>query len=366
MAEEPHHPGQTLTHGSTVFEPALGDEHPPSGTGSSSLAQTLASGPVRRLVCHSVVPGWVTCVAEGVEVMGSADRPLRPDAAATAPSADEACQQALRQAMARHAAGFWDAEALTKHPPQPPHGTGPGPWVRMWVGDAQQREVWMPAARVYAPFRLANGRVVGDLLGLACADALATARSAAQHQQIQRRALLPLWQALARQQRAGSAPQPAEGVRDLIVCHAHGLSLAISFQWSPSGPLFGVAGVGCAVDDEQALALARSDRVHTEALLRLQQTGEWGGSPQGCPPGLDEQVHRLAWRQDEALAMAALVGRWRARARPTGGAAQRPTLAWADLTPTALRAAGLWVVRALWLDGEGSGLSRPTPPSPLR
>lgn len=366
MAEEPHHPGQTLTHGSTVFEPALGDEHPPSRTGASSLAQTLASGPVRRLVCHSVVPGWVTCVAEGLEVVGSAGRPLSPDAMATAPSADEACQQALHQSMARHAAGFWDAQALTKHPPQSPHGTGPGPWVRMWVGDAQQREVWMPAARVYAPFRLANGRVVGDLQGLACADGLAAARSAAQHQQITRRAMLPLWQALARQPRASSSAQPADGVCDRIVCHAHGLSLAVSFQWSRSGPLFGVAGVACGVNDDKALAHARRDRAHTEALLRLQQAGVWGGPPEACPPGLDDHVHRLAWHPDEAMAMAALVSRWRARAQPTGGAAQRSALAWSDLTPPSLRDAGLWVVRALWLDGEGSGLSQPAPLSPPR
>lgn len=364
MAEEPHHPGQTLTHGSTVFEPALGDEHPPSRTGASSLAQTLASGPVRRLVCHSVVPGWVTCVAEGLEVVGSAGRPLSPDAMATAPSADEACQQALHQSMARHAAGFWDAQALTKHPPQSPHGTGPGPWVRMWVGDAQQREVWMPAARVYAPFRLANGRVVGDLQGLACADGLAAARSAAQHQQITRRAMLPLWQALARQPRASSSAQPADGVCDRIVCHAHGLSLAVSFQWSRSGPLFGVAGVACGVNDDKALAHARRDRAHTEALLHLQQAGVLGGPPEACPPGLDDHVHRLAWHPDEAMAMAALVSRWRARAQPTGGAAQRSALAWSDLTPPSLRDAGLWVVRALWLDGEGSGLSQPRPLSP--
>lgn len=366
MAAEPHRPGQTLPLGQTVFEPAPGGVHQPSGSVSPSLAHALASGPVRRLVCHSVVPGCVTCVAEGLEVMGSAAQALRPDATATAPSADEACQQALHQAMARHAAGFWDAEALTKHPPQPPHGTGPGPWVRMWAGDEQRRDVWMPAARVYAPFRLTNGRVVGDLDGLACADALSAARSAAQHQQIKRRAMLPLWQSLARQQRAGSALQPADGVRDLIVCHSHGLSVAISFQWSRSGPLFGVAGVGCAANDDKALTLARSDRMHTEALLRLQQAGVWGGLPEACPPGLDDHVHRLAWRQDEALAMATLVGRWRARARPTGGAVQRSALAWADLTPAALREQGLWVVRALWLDGEGGALNRPTPLSPLR
>lgn len=366
MAAEPHRPGQGSPHGPPVFEPVVASGQEPPSTHAPSFARGLvpASGPVRGLTCHSVVPGWVTCVVEGAEVIGSAGKPVRADAMATAPSADEARQLAWALAMARHAAGFWDADAFTKHPPQPPHGTGPGPWVRMWVGDAQQREVWMPAARVYAPFRLANGRVVGDLQGLACADGLAAARSAAQHQQITRRAMLPLWQALARQPRASSSAQPADGVCDRIVCHAHGLSLAVSFQWSRSGPLFGVAGVGCGVNDDKALAHARRDRAHTEALLRLQQAGVWGGPPEACPPGLDDHVHRLAWHPDEAMAMAALVSRWRARAQPTGGAAQRSALAWSDLTPPSLRDAGLWVVRALWLDGEGSGLSQPRPLSP--
>ena len=366
MAAEPHRPGQGSPHGPPVFEPVVASGQEPLGTHVPSFVQgwVPASGPVQRLTCHSVVPGWVTCVAEGAEVIGSAGQPVRADATATAPSADEARQLAWAHAMARHAAGFWDADALTKHPPQPPHGTGPGPWVRMHVGDEKLRDVWMPAARVYAPFRLASGRLAGDLQGLACANGLVAVRSAAQHQQITRRAMLPLWQALARQPRAGSSAQPADGVRDLIVCHAQGLSLAISFQWSRSGPLFGVAGVGCGVNDDKALAQARSDRVHTEALLRLQQAGVWGGPPGACPPGLDDHVHRLAWHQDDALAMAALVGRWRARARPMGGVAQRSALAWADLTPPSLREAGWWVVRALWLDGEGSGLSLPMPLSP--
>jgi len=362
MAAEPHRSGHASSAGPSIFlHPAEPEQLVPDGL-NQAYTVTLPAGPVRRLVYRSVVRGTVTCAVDGADVLGSAGVPLRVDAVATAPSADQARQQALNKGLARHAAGLWDAEALSKHPPQPPHGTGPGPWVRMWVGDGQ-REVWMPAARVYSPFRLANGRLVGDDEGLACAGSLDAARAGAQVLQVRRRALLPLWQALERQKRAGGPPlKLAEGVRDLLVCHAHGLSLAISFQWSAAGPFYGVAGLGCAADDASALAQARSDRVHTEAQLRLQQAGVWGGQPQSRPPDMDLHVHRLAWSLDEAMAMAGLVSRWRARARPTASAAQR--LAWADLTPPALREMGLRVVRSLWLDGEGGWLSRPAPLSP--
>jgi len=364
MAAEPHLSGQALPPGPSIFlYPAAPEQLAPDGL-NQAYTVALAAGPVRRVVYRSVVAGSVTCMVDGADVLGSAGVPLRVDAVATAPTADQARQQALSLGLARHAAGLWDADALSKHPPQPPHGTGPGPWVRMWVGDGQ-REVWMPAARVFSPFRLANGRLVGDHEGLACAGSLEAARAGAQMHQVKQRALLPLWQALERQKRTdGAALALADGVRDLVVGHAHGLSLAVSFQWAAAGPFYGVAGLGCAVDDASALALASSDRVHTEAQLRLQQAGVWGEQAQSRPPDMDHHVHRLAWNADEAMAMAALVSRWRARARPTASTAQRSALAWADLTPPALREMGLCVVRSLWLDGEGGWLSRPTQLSP--
>lgn len=364
MAAEPHRSGQALPSGSGVFSQPTDPAQLATDGLNQAYTVALPAGPVRRLVYRSVVRGTVTCAVDGAHVLGSAGVPLRVDAVATAPSAEQARQLALSKGLARHAAGLWDADALSKHPPQPPHGTGPGPWVRMWVGDAD-REVWMPAARVYSPFRLANGRLVGDDEGLACSVSVDAAKAGAQMSQVKRRALLPLWQALERQKRAGEPPlAPEEGVRDLVVSHAHGLSLAVSFQWSASGPFYGVTGLGCAADDASALAQARSDRVHTEAQLRLQQAGVWGGPPQSRPPEMDVHVHRLAWNADEARAMAVLVSRWRARARPTASGAQRSALAWADLTPPALREMGLWVVRSLWLDGEGGWLSRPAPLSP--
>ncbi len=364
MAAEPHRLGQAVPPGPSIFlHPAEPGRLVPDGL-NQAYTVTLPAGPVRRLVYRSVVPGSVTCVVDGAEAVGSAGVPLRVNAVATAPNADQARQQALSKGLARHAAGLWDAAALSKHPPQPPHGTGPGPWVRMGVGDAD-REVWMPAARVYSPFRLGNGRLVGDDEGLACAGSLNAARAGAQMLQVMRRALQPLWQALERQKRAGEQPlAPDEGVRDLVVSHAHGLSLAVSFQWSVAGPFSGVTGLGCAADDASALAQARSDRVHTEAQLRLQQAGVWGGPPQSRPPDMDVHVHRLAWNAQEARAMAVLVSRWRARARPSASAAQRSALAWVDITPPALREMDLWVVRSLWLDGEGGWLSRPAPLSP--
>ena len=364
MAAEPHRAGPV----SGARAPVSASEVAPPSAASEGLPPAyvvdLSVGPVRRLEYRSLVPGHVTCRVQGAELVGSAGVPLFVEALATAATADEARHLALGKALARHAVGFWDPAALSKHPPQPPHGTGPGPWVRMWVGEGQ-REVWMPAARVYAPFRLGNGRLVGDGEGLACAGSLDAARAGAQVEQVRRRALQPLWQALERHKRAGEpVPVPDDGVRDLVVGHAQGLSLALSFQWSLAGPVFGVAGLGCAVGDEQALVQARSDRAHTEALLRLQQAGVWGGLPQDRPLDMDARVHRLAWRKDEALAMATLVNRWRARAKPATNAAQRTGLAWADLTPPTLYERGLWVVRALWLDGEGGGLSWPAPPSP--
>lgn len=364
MAAEPRRSGHALPLGPTVFSQPTDSVQLATDGQNQAYTVNLPTGSVRRLVYRSVVKGTVTCLVDSSDVLGSAGVPLQVDAVATAPSAEQARQLALSKGLARHAAGLWDVETLSKHPPQPPHGTGPGPWVRMQVGDAD-REVWMPAARVYAPFRLANGRLVGDDEGLACAMSVDAAKAGAQMSQVKRRALLPLWQALERQMHAGET-QPAldEGVRDLVVCHAHGLSLAVSFQWSAAGPFYGVTGLGCAADDASALAQARSERVHTEALLRLQQAGVWGGPPQSCPPDMDVHVHRLAQNADEARAMAVLVSRWRARARPTVSGAQRSALAWTDLTPPALREMGLWVVRSLWLDGEGGWLSRPAPLSP--
>lgn len=364
MAAEPHRAGST-------FQPVGHIHHAPplSQVWTDSQARTfvvdLPAGPMRRLVYRSVVAGHVTCSVYGADVVGSAGVPLRTQAVATACTADEARQQALRKVLAQHAAGFWDDQALTKHPPQPPHGMGPGPWVCMSVGDDEERQVWMPAARVYSPFRLTDGRLTGDEDGLACGGSMEAARSCAQLQQVERRAVLPWWQALERQLRDRDvSPVAPSGVCDLVVAHASGLSLAFSFQWSMEGPLFGLAGLGCAATDELALAQARVDRAHTEAQLRLQQAGVWGGLPQGCPPGMDPQIHRLAWRPDAAMAMAALASRWRARAKPQGGGfARRSALAWADITPPALREMGLWVVRALWLDGEGGAFSRPVPPS---
>lgn len=324
---------------------------------------------MRRLTFHAAVAGHVTCEAEGSDVLGSAGVPLRTAAVATALTADEARQHALNKGLARYAAGRWDAHALSKHPPQSPHGIGPGPWVRMWVGEVGECEVWLPAARVYSPFRLANGRLTGDDEGLACAGSVAQARFGAQVQQVGRRAMLPLWQALERRLRSKEPVEvAAHGVRDVVVAHAHGMSLAISFQWSAAGPWYGCLGLGCAMDDGSALSQARADRVHTEALLRLQGSGIWGGLPQDRPRDMDAQVHRLAWGLDEAMAMASLLAHWRARARARSAVdvSQRSGLAWADLTPAALREQGLWVVRALWLDGEGGALNRPTPLSPLR
>lgn len=364
MAEEPQHPGQASPSGPPIFL------HPPVSVQASAHGQgqvhvvEMQQGPVRRLVYRSAAAGHVTCEVVGAHVLGSAGVPLRTHAVATARTADEARLHALSKGLARHAAGFWDAETLSKHPPQPPHGIGPGPWVCMWVGEAGQREVWMPAARVYWPYRLSNGRLVGDDEGLACAGSIEAARSGAQAQQVKRRAMLPFWQALARERReSGSVTAPTEGLHDLVVAHAHGLSLAVSFQWSTAGPLHGVFGLGCAADDDAALAQARKDRAHTEAQLRLQSAGVWGGGPQDRPPDMDAHAHRLAWDLDEALAMATLVMRWRARARPAVSAAQHSRLAWADLTSPALRDMGLRVVRALWLDGEGGGLSQPMQPS---
>lgn len=362
MAAEPHRPGQALPPGPTIFSHL---SEPPQafhdGLGQA-YAVELPAGPLRRLVFRSVVAGHVTCQVEGAEVVGMAGVPLRVDAVATACTADAARQLALSKALARHAAGFWDAHALSKHPPQAPHGIGPGPWVSMRVGDGGEREVWMPAARVYSPFRLANGRLVGDDEGLACAGSIELARLDAQAQQIGRRALLPLWQVLEREMREPDMSfAVTDGARDLVVAHAHGMSLAISFQWWAAGPMYGVLGWGCAADDSLALAQARSDRVHSEVQLRLQQAGVWGGQPQDRPPDMGAHVHRLAWGLDAAMAMAALLSRWRARARPATHSAQRAGLAWVDVTPPALRDMGLAAVRALWLDGEGGWLSRPAP-----
>lgn len=369
MAAEPHHPGPALPPGPTVFSPSPNRSQDLAGPAGPTWTEALSVGPMRRLVFHSAVAGHVTCEAEGADVLGSAGVPLRTAAVTTALTADEARQHALNKGLARYAAGRWDAQDLSKHPPQAPHGIGPGPWVRMWVGDVGAREVWMPAARVYSPFRLANGRLTGDDEGLACAGTVEQARFDAQVQQVGRRAMLPLWQALERRLRSLEKGDVAtQGARDVVVAHAHGMSLAISFQWSAAGPLYGCLGLGCAVDDGLALSQARTDRVHTEALLRLQAAGVWGEPPQDRPRDMDAQVHRLAWGRDEAMAMASLLCHWRARGRAWSAvdAAQRSGLAWADLTPTALREQGLWVVRALWLDGEGGALSRPTPLSPPR
>lgn len=362
MAAEPHRPDQAMPPGQTIFSyPPEPPQALPDGLGQACVVE-LPAGPLRRLVFRSVVAGHVTCQVEGADVVGVAGVPLRADAVATASTADAARQLALRKALARHAAGFWDTRALSKHPPQAPHGIGPGPWVCMRAGDEGEREVWMPAARVYAPFRLANGRLVGDDEGLACAGSIELARLDAQVQQIGRRAMQPFWQGLERKMRAPDTSfATADGVRDLVVAHAHGMSLAISFQWWAAGPLYGVLGWGCAVDDGLALAQACSDRAHTEAQLRLQQAGVWGGQPQDRPPDMDAHVHRLAWGWDAAMAMAALLTRWRARAPPSANAAQRSGLAWVDIAPPALRDMGLCVVRSLWLDGEGGWLSRPAP-----
>lgn len=363
MAAEPNRSGPALP----PVNPSLHlPELPPASPNSLSQAFVveLPAGPMRRFVYRSAVMGHVTCAACGADAVGSAGVPLCTDALATARTADEARKLALAKGLARHAAGFWDPNALSKHPPQSPHGMGPGPWVLMWVGEKGAREVWMPASRVYSPFRLANGRLVGDDEGLACGGSLEAARYGAQVQQVRRRAMQPLWQTLERHLRGQEVlPGMADGERDLVVAHAHGLSLAVSFRWSKGGPFYGVTGLGCAADDEQALVQARADRAHTEAQLRLQQAGVWGGSPQDCPPAMEPHVHRLAWNLHEAMAMAALVNRWRARARPAVGAAPRSPLAWADLTTPALREMGVSVVRALWLDGEGGVLSRPAPPS---
>lgn len=365
MATKPHRPGQVPPTGL----PTAGSGQPFLPFASDDLTQAhdqvLPPGLLRRLDCRTVVSGHVTCVVEGAAVLGSAGSPWRADAVATAHDIEAARLQALGKGLSRYAAAFWQADTLSNHPPQPPHGTGPGPWVRMWVGE-DRREVWMPAARVYAPFRLGGGRLVGDDEGLACARSLDAARAAAEVQQVRRRAMLPLWQALAReQQRVGAPFGPEQASIDRIVGHAHGLTLAISFQWSAAGPLHGVAGLGCGVDDVQALAQARADRAHTEALLRLQQAGVWGGWAQDCPADLDARLHRLAWDREAALALARLLDAWTAPTQPAVRTAQRTALAWADLTPPLLQAAGWWAVRVLWLDGEGGWISRPAPPSPL-
>lgn len=326
----------------------------------------LSVGPVRRLTYRSVVSGHVTCVVEGAEVSGSAGVPLGVSAAATASTADEARHEALSRAFALHAAGFWDASALSKHPPQPPHGTGPGPWARMRLEDSRG-EVWMPAARLHTPFRLSDGRVLdGDHDGLASAASLDTAKARARAQQVRRRGLLPLWRALERE--VGServSHKPTAGAWDVVVSRTQGLSLAVSFRHLPGGPVFGLTGLGCAGTDTEALSLARTDRMHTEALLRLQEGGVWGGHVQDRPPHMDVQVHRLAWEAHTAAAMATLVSRWRARAEPGAAGAHRSRLAWTDLTPPSLREMGLSAVRFLWLDGEGEDavLSPPAPPS---
>lgn len=362
MAAEPHHSGQVLAPEPFVIQPST-----PSGARTEPLqsyAVDLPNGPLRRLVFCSVVSGHVTCMVHGAGVVGSAGVPLCTEAVATARTADEARQQALSQGLARYAAGFWNAAALSRNPPQAPHGMGPGPWVGMWVGEQGEREVWMPAERVYMPFLQNGGHLAGDDEGLACAGSVVAARSGALVQQVGLRAMRPLWQTWERESRlapVGSFGTP-HGCRDLIVAHAHGLSLAMSYQWSTDGPFHGIVGLGCAADDEAALAQARLDRVHTEAQLRLQQAGVWGGQPKDRPPGMALHVHRLAWHLDHAMALAALVNRWRARARSASGA-QRSALAWIDLTPPALREMGLSVVRALWLDGERGGFSPRVPTS---
>ena len=324
-------------------------------------------GPVRRLAYRSLAAGQVTCVAHTGLAVGSAGVPLRADAVATARTAEAARQLALCRAVARYAAGFWQPEVLCAHPVLPPHGRGPGPWVQMQVGDGG-RQVWMPAAQVFAPFRLGKEAVVGDADGLYCAPSLDQARQGAVDRQLMRRALQPLWMALSRQRLVAADALPdAEGERDVVVSDARGQSLAISFKWSLTGPPpYGVAGLGCAAHEAQAMALARSDRVNTEAQLAMQQAGVWGGRPEDLPPDMDPQVHALAWQQHGARAMAALLQRWHARARPLAGPPPRAGLAWVDLTPPDVRQMGLWVVRSLWLDGERARVSLPVPLSPRR